>query len=67
MLHEQNPHIKLYKAAFELLSNSENTSNDDMINRFIRIHPDGIELVAGADKRTQNLPTAEEVAGIIPN
>jgi hypothetical protein len=48
VLHEHNPHIKVYKSAFELLTNTENTSSDN-ISRFIRIHPSmRIELVAGA-------------------
>ncbi|CEP10123.1 hypothetical protein, partial, partial [Parasitella parasitica] len=62
VLNECNPHVSLYKSAYELLMSS--TEPDS----FVRIFPSmGIELVAGSDRRTENLPTSNEVAGIIPN
>jgi hypothetical protein len=65
MLHESNPFVMLYKTAHELL-----TANHDEVNNsetpFVRIFPSlRIELVAGADRRTENLPTSNEIAGII--
>jgi hypothetical protein len=54
------------KTAHELL-----TANHDEVNSsetpFVRIFPSSrIDLVAGADRRTENLPTSNEIAGIIP-
>ncbi|SAM09603.1 hypothetical protein [Absidia glauca] len=64
MLHEKNPHVQLYKTAHELLMNTESNSSEVP---FVRICPSiTIELVAGSDRRTENLPTSDEVAGIIP-
>jgi hypothetical protein len=66
MLHESNPFVMLYKTAHELL-----TANHDEVNNsetpFVRIFPSlRIELVAGFDRRTENLPTSNEITRIIP-
>jgi hypothetical protein len=65
MFHEHNPFVMLYKSAYELLQNTT-TATDE--NSFLRIAPSTtMELVAGSDKRTENLPTSNEVCAIIPN
>ncbi|SAM01867.1 hypothetical protein [Absidia glauca] len=65
MLHEKNPHVQLYKTAHELLMNTTSSASEVP---FVRISPSvTIELVAGSDRRTENLPTSDEIAGIIPN
>jgi hypothetical protein len=65
MLHESNPFVMLYKTAHEL-----HTTNHDEVNNFetpfVRIFPSlRIELVAGADRKTENLPTSNKIASII--
>ena len=62
VIHSCNPFVSMCKSAHEMLSNV----NED--NSFVRIFPSmRIELVAGSDRRTENLPSSNEVAGIIPN
>jgi hypothetical protein len=56
----------LYKTAHELL-----TANHGMANNseapFVQIFSSlRIELAAEADRRTENLPTSNEITGIIP-
>jgi hypothetical protein len=63
---ESNPFVMLYKTAQVLL-----TANYDEVNNsetpFVRIFLSlRIELAAGADRRTENLPTSNEITGIIP-
>ena len=65
MLHEKNPYVRLYKNAHELLINTEISESE---TPFVWIFPSmRIELAAGSDNRTENLPTSDEVAGVIPN
>jgi hypothetical protein len=66
MLHESTPFVMFYKTACELL-----TANHDEVNNpetpFVRIFPSlRIELAAGAHRGTENLPTSNEITGIIP-
>ena len=63
MLHEINPFISIYKTALERLQHQENQGEDVRIilNPQLRL-----VLEAGADRRRYNLPTAEEVAMIVP-
>ena len=71
MLHENsgNPFVRIYKHAHEILkSESDRQREEGSENFHVRLNPQmKMELVVGIDKRTQNLPTADEVAGIIPN
>ena len=63
-LHQVNPLIRLYRSAFEILSAAAETTTD---NVSVRVAPSlQIELISGRDRRTQNLPTSNEVAMIIP-
>ena len=64
MLHNLNPFIGLYKTASEALR--ENAATTD--NLRIVLNPQ-IRLIieAGADRRRSNLPTSDEIAGIIPD
>jgi hypothetical protein len=63
MLHEHNPLVKLYRSAHELLQTANNAEVP-----FVSIAPSmKMELIAGSDRRTENLSTADEVAAIIPN
>ena len=65
ILHEVNPLVRLYQHSFELLSSAAENTDD---NPSVRISPAlNIELISGSDRRTQNLPTSDEVAMIIPN
>jgi hypothetical protein len=66
MLHESNPFVMLYKTAHELLIASYDEVNNSE-SPFVRTFPSlRIELAAGADRRTENLPTSNEITGIIP-
>lgn len=72
MLHENcgNPFVQIYKHAYEILrSEYERQVKKGGSEEFhIRLSPQmKMELVVGADRRTENLPTVDEVAGIIPN
>ena len=60
-LHEVNYLVRLYRYAHEILSSSENV--DEVI-----ISPSmKIELLSDSDRKTENLPSSNEVAVIIPN
>ncbi|CEG76847.1 hypothetical protein RMATCC62417_11684 [Rhizopus microsporus] len=78
MFAQRNPFARIYRHAYEVLSNhksfninSEKRSNSSgstesespyiVINSSMRMR-----LVEGGDRRTQNLPTTEEVAAVIP-
>lgn len=62
VIHRCNPYVHLYKTAHEILEKTDEEGS------FIRVYPSmRIELVAGRDRRTENVPTANEVAGILPN
>jgi hypothetical protein len=55
----------LYKHAFQVLAESSNNIGN---NEAYLIGPDlKLELVAEGNRRAENLPTVNEVAGIIPN
>jgi hypothetical protein len=56
----------LYKTAHELLiANHDEDSNSEA--PFVLTFPSlRIELAAGADRRTENLRTSNEITGIIP-
>jgi hypothetical protein len=62
MLHESNPFVMLYKTAHALLTANHDKDNNSK-TPFVRISPSmRIELAAGADRRTENLPTSNEIA-----
>jgi len=64
-IQEVNPLIELYRSAHEMLTAAESTSEGNVL---LRIAPSmRMELITGRDRRTQNLPTSNEVAMIIPN
>lgn len=62
---KKNPYVALYKNTHELLMNTEISESK---TPFVQISPSmRIGLVAESDRRAENLPTFDEVAGIIPN
>ena len=63
MLYECNPFIAIYKTAFERLQDPGNSPEIRLIlNPQMRLL-----LEEGADRRRNNLPTADQVAIIIPD
>jgi len=65
LIHDINPYVNLYKHVKELLDS--NAARSDM-SSYVRIAPSArIELIAGNDRRTENLPTNNEVAVVVPN
>jgi hypothetical protein len=63
MLHEiRNPYIGLYKTAWERLRQSFGNPIRILLNPQMRLI-----IETGADRRRENLPTANEVAAIIPD
>ena len=65
ILHEVNGLVHTYKHAHQVLSAADQ-GNDDTLSA--RILPSlRIQLITGPDRRTENLPTASEVAMIIPD
>ncbi|KAK4521041.1 Isochorismatase domain-containing protein [Mucor velutinosus] len=65
-----NPFVRIYKHAHEILSAEEERQAQDHVSEdaYIRLNPQmRLELVVGEDRRTQNLPTVNEIAAIIPN
>ncbi|KAK4510430.1 uncharacterized protein ATC70_012169 [Mucor velutinosus] len=65
-----NPFVSIYKHAHEILKEEEERQAQDGVseNAHIRLSPQmQMELVVGQDRRTQNLPTVNEIAAIIPN
>jgi len=72
MLHGtcDNPFVRVYRHAHEILRAELVRQNDNSVNeRFhVVVSPEmRMELIVGGDSRTQNLPTANEIAAIIPN
>jgi len=64
-LHEVNPLVTLYRSAYEMLADAARTTTD---NVSVRIAPSmNMELIGGRDRRTQNLPTSNEVAMVVSN
>ncbi|PHZ12737.1 uncharacterized protein RHIMIDRAFT_195048, partial [Rhizopus microsporus ATCC 52813] len=70
MLSQCNPFAQIYRHAYEILNeressddsaNNNNASPDIVISSNMRMR-----LIEGGDRRTQNLPTMEEAAAIIP-
>ncbi|KAG1449198.1 hypothetical protein G6F56_008716 [Rhizopus delemar] len=58
-INECNPHVALYKSVHELLENYQESS--------VVISPSlNLRLIEGNDRRTENLPTSNEIAAIIP-
>lgn len=58
-INECNPHVALYKSVHELLENNQESS--------VVISPSlNLRLIEGNDRRTENLPTSNEIAAIIP-
>ncbi|MEG1462959.1 MAG: helitron helicase-like domain-containing protein, partial [Anaerorhabdus sp.] len=69
ILHGSNPYVSIYKHAHQLLQESESSSSNNNANNdtYFRIGSDlKLELIEGSDRRTENLPTTNEVAAIIP-
>jgi Helitron helicase-like domain at N-terminus len=64
VLREVNPYIDLYKTARDQLVTMEAYSSPDHTPLTAQL---GLVMEAGADRRRENLPTASEVAGIIPD
>ena len=64
-----NPFVQIYKHAHEILSEEEQHHQTGTSNEtYIRLSPQmKMELVVGQDRRTQNLPTVNEIAAVIPN
>jgi hypothetical protein len=59
-----NPFINRYKHAYERLMDEGRTNPDPRaVLQMDSLHS---ELIAGCNTRTENSPTTEEVAGIIP-
>lgn len=63
-----NPVVQIYKHAHEIFREEElhqaTTSNET----YIRLSPQmKMELVVDLDRQTQNLPTVNEIAAVIPN
>ncbi len=56
MLRTANPYVAVYEHAFEILS--EHPDTEDM-----SVH---LRVMAGQDRRRYNLPTADEVAVVVP-
>ena len=72
MLHYEsdNPFIHIYKHAHEQLSaeHSRQTDTNEDEPFYVRVSPEmKMDLIVGKDSRTQNLPTVNEVAAIVPN
>jgi hypothetical protein len=72
MLHNDcdSPFVNIYQHAHEILSvEAGRQSTMDESNQFhVRLNPEmKLELIVGNDRRTHNLPTANEVAIIVPN
>lgn len=61
MLMECNPHIQMYMCAMERLRTTS-TSETILLNPQMRL-----VVEKGADKRRENLPTANEIGVLIPN
>ena len=60
-----NSLLRLYRSAYEVLSAAASTGQD---NVSVRVAPSlEIELISRGDRRTENLPTSNEVAMIIGN
>ncbi|KAG1436456.1 hypothetical protein G6F56_013550 [Rhizopus delemar] len=58
-INEYNSHAALYKSVHELLENNRESS--------VVISPSlNLRLIEGNDRRTENLPTSNEIAAIIP-
>ncbi|KAI8972162.1 hypothetical protein BDB01DRAFT_811183 [Pilobolus umbonatus] len=65
-----NPFGRLYQHAYEILrSESEKqVANNEQPSFSVMISPEmKMSLIVGSDRSTQNLPTANEIAAIIPN
>ena len=62
MIHECCPYVVMYKSAYELLAKA----NSDQCAVFVS-DTCTLQLVAGLDRRTENLPLSDEVAAIAPN
>jgi hypothetical protein len=58
-----NPFINRFKHAYERLMDEGHTNPDPLV--FLQIDSLHLELIAGCNTRTENLPTTEEVVGII--
>ncbi|KAK4512246.1 uncharacterized protein ATC70_002942 [Mucor velutinosus] len=65
-----NPFVRIYKHAHEILGAEEERQAQDHVSEdaYIRLNPQmRLELIVGEDRRTQNLPTVNEIAAVIPN
>ncbi|CAO0796173.1 unnamed protein product [Mucor circinelloides] len=63
-----NPFVQIYKHAHGVLSEEEQHQTSTSNDTYIRLSPRmKMELAAGQDRRTYNLPTANEIAAVIPN
>jgi len=65
-----NPFVRIYKHAHEILSAEsvrQSENNTDEVFHVVVSPEMKMELIVGSDSRTQNLPTANEIAAIIPN
>ncbi|KAK4519555.1 uncharacterized protein ATC70_009791 [Mucor velutinosus] len=65
-----NPFVRIYKHAHEILDAEEERQAQGHVSEdaYIRLDPQiRLELIVGEDRRTQNLPTVNEIAAIIPN
>jgi len=65
-----NPFVHIYKHAHEILREEEERQAVNNVNEeaYIRLNPQmQMELIVSEDRRTQNLPTVNEIAAIIPD
>ncbi|KAG1070303.1 hypothetical protein G6F42_026146 [Rhizopus arrhizus] len=63
-----NPFVQIYKHEHEILSEEEQHQTSTSNDTYIRLSPRmKMELAAGQDRQTYNLPTANEIAAVIPN
>ncbi|KAF9009738.1 hypothetical protein BDZ89DRAFT_964743, partial [Hymenopellis radicata] len=58
ILHDVNPYVTLYQQAFDVMSRVPPAQRTVVTTR--------LEVKVGSDKRRHNLPTAEEIAAILP-
>lgn len=65
-----NYYVGMYKHAHELLAEEDRRQElqNDVQPFHVRVSPAlTMELIVGNDRRTENLPTVDEIAGIVPN